>query len=460
MPRRGALSSAEWLLAATLFLLPWIGVGLAQLLIGRSLATGAQPALVSGGLALLLLPCLGWQGRDEEGERWLALLLWILLGTAALWRLQEMGLQGELPWLKALKQSVQLIYFFALALLPTMLLSRSADPQRTLLRWERAASLGLLLSSLVGLYLALAFLVELPAGHRLLAILSSNSSIASGSDELYLGHSFVGIPRVRSGAAEPLYFGSYLLCVLPLTTMALTRARGWSRAWRALALLLGLACLLLTFSRGVYLGFLLLLFLTGMGMARGILPRPSKRVGIPVGVLLLLGANVLSTLFTAGGITELPRLLVARMAQSFAHHDLSNLTRLSSWQAALNLFLAHPLFGVGWSGFGFWFYRVAADSGNAAVFGWPVTNSFPLRVLAETGAVGALLWAWVLARPLSPLRRLFRPGGKGEGTLSFVLASCLAAMLLQMLTFSQLNLPHLWLLGGMAAAAVRREGVS
>jgi O-antigen ligase len=458
MARRHAVSSADTLLTLTFFLLPWIGVGLFQVLLGRTLSTGVQPALLSGGLALLCLPFSGWRGLDEEAERWLALLLWIVLGTAALWQLQDMGLQGEMPWLKALKQCVQLVYFFALALLPSVLLARSQDRPRTLARWERAASLGLLLASLVGLYLAVAFYAELPGEHRLLSILSSNRSIASGSDELYLGHSFVGIPRVRSGAAEPLYFGSYLLCVLPMTAVALVRARGWSRLWRALTLLLGLACLLLTFSRGVYLGLVLLLCLLGLGMARGLLPRPSKRVGIPVAISLVVGTFALSAFFTGQGIFALPRLLVARMEQSFARHDLSNLTRLSSWRAALSLFAQHPFFGVGWSGFGFWFYRVLGNSGSTAVFGWPVTNSFPLRVLAETGLVGAVLWGSVLMRPLSPLRALLGGRRAGVSAASFVLASCMAAMLLQMLTFSQMNLPHLWLTGGVAAALVRWDG--
>ena len=460
MARRRAVSSADTLFTLTLFLLPWIGVGLFQLLLGRSLSTGVQPALLSGGAALLCLPFVGWRGLDGDGERWLALLLWIILGTAALWQLQDMGLQGEMPWLKGLKQCVQLVYFFALALLPTVLLARSEDKSRTLARWERAASLGLLLASLVGLYLALAFFVEVPAGHRLLDILSSNRSIASGSDELYLGHSFVGIPRVRSGAAEPLYFGSYLLCVLPVTAVALARAKGWARLWRGFTLLLGLACLLLTFSRGVYLGLSLLVILSAIGMARGILPKPSKRTGIPLALLLLLGTLALSALFTSGGILALPRLLLARMEQSFAQHDLSNLTRLSSWRAAAILFWQHPLFGVGWSGFGFWFYRVLNGSGTAAVFGWPVTNSFPLRVLAETGLVGALLWASVLARPLSPLRGVLSGRHAKVNGVSFVLASCLAALLLQMLTFSQMNLPHLWLSGGVAAALARWDGVA
>ncbi len=460
MPRRHATSWADTLLTLTLFLLPWIGVGFFQLLTGRSLSTGVQPALLSGGLALLFLPFVGWRGFDREGERWLALLLWIVLGTAALWQLEDMGLQGEVPWLKALKQCVQIVYFFALALLPTVLLARSNNGARTLARWERAASLGLLSASLVGLYLALAFYVEVPGGHRLLDLLSSNRSIASGSDELYLGHSFVGIPRVRSGAAEPLYFGSYLLCVLPMTAVGMVAARGWARLWRAFALVLGLACMLLTFSRGVYLGLTLLLVLTATGMARGILPRPTKRTGIPLALLLLVGTLALSALFTSGSILALPQLFVARMEQSFAQHDLSNLTRLSSWRAAGILFWHHPLFGVGWSGFGFWFYRVLGSSGSAAVFGWPVTNNFPLRVLAETGLVGAVLWGSALVRPLSPLRGAFFGRRARVSGASFVLASCLAALLLQMLTFSQMNLPHLWLTGGMAAALARWDGVA
>ena len=477
--RNPSIPLAESALLLTFFLLPWIGVGLGNLLLGRSLGTGAQPALVSGGFALLCFPFLGWRGIDRDGERMLVLLCWTVLGAAAVWGLDEMGLGGEAPWSKTLKQLVQLLYFFALAAMPALLLTRVRDPRSTLHRWESAASAGLLLASVVGLYFAAAYYLDLPGREALGRILGSNPSIASGSDELYLGRRFVGIARVRSGAAEPLYFGSYLLCVLPATVMGWNQAKGWGRVWRMVTLVLGFSCAVLTFSRGVYLGLFLLAILMVWGVRRGVLPRSRRKALVWSVAGLIVASSALAALFSGTAPWQLPALMLRRMNQSFAGHDLSNLTRLASWRAAWLLFLQDPLQGVGWGAYGFWFYRVGGPTAGAAVFAWPVTNSFPLRILAETGAVGALLWALALWRPLSALRVLGPrgeaspgareerlPGSRGGESLnargdagrdaaSFVLAATVAAMLLQLTTFSQLNLPHLWLCAGISAALAR-----
>ena len=81
-----------------------------------------------------------------------------------------------------------------------------------------------------------------------------------------------------------------------------------------------------------------------------------------------------------------------------------------------------------------------------------MTNSLPLRVLAETGLVGTLLWAAAL-RP--GFRALFRPACDSR---SFLFAAICAAALLQLLSSSQLQLPHLWLLAGFSALAAEGDG--
>ena len=68
----------------------------------------------------------------------------------------------------------------------------------------------------------------------------SNPSIAAGSHELYLGHRFVGIPRVRAMACEPQYYGSYLLASLPFVLAAWSTASGRLRAGLGVASGLGL----------------------------------------------------------------------------------------------------------------------------------------------------------------------------------------------------------------------------
>ena len=73
-------------------------------------------------------------------------------------------------------------------------------------------------------------------------------AVLAGSEELYLGRDFVGIPRVRGTACEPLYLGNYVLAALPWTILLAVRARRW--LW-----LPAIATLLLaaTWSRGAWL---------------------------------------------------------------------------------------------------------------------------------------------------------------------------------------------------------------
>jgi O-antigen ligase len=279
---------------------------------------------------------------------------------------------------------------------------------------------------------------------------SSNPSIASGSHELYLGHRFVGIPRIRSTGAEPIYFGSYLLAALPLVGVSLRRQHGFARTWRAAAFGLGSVCLVMTFSRGVYLGVFALLVLVVIGMWRGLVPRPTRRQALVVGVASIAALALGVSILVGRAPWELPLLLVDRMRQSFASHDMSNMTRIYAWRAALACVWAQPWTGVGWEGFGFHYYNLSGAEAAGAHFGWPVTNNLPLRIAAESGFLGLVAWGWAVWPSMSAalLRRIH----SDRYPLTFVMASLVLAALVQNMTLSQLQLPHLWLLGGSSAA--------
>jgi O-antigen ligase len=169
----------------------------------------------------------------------------------------------------------------------------------------------------------------------------------------------------------------------------------------------------------------------------------------------LVAVTVLAMPITRMAPWEIPGLLLRRVLQSFADHDMSNLTRVYAWRAAVGAFMMMPITGIGWGGFGFWFYTLVPE-GAGAHFGWPVTNSLPLRLLAETGLVGMGLWI-LAARPVfrgftSEIRQ---SGGWSEA--SFFLGALCVGALFQSLTFSQLQLPHLWLLFGVTAAVAREH---
>ena len=282
---------------------------------------------------------------------------------------------GEVPWSKSLKQWVQLVAFVSFAALAPALLGVARDARTWLRRTEVAWSIGLALSVGIALVQILHFRWGLPGGDALNSTLASNPSIASGSEELYLGQGFVGIARARGPFPEPLHLASYLLAAIPVTAAGALEREGWSRAWRWLLVAMAGLCLVLTFSRGAYLGAVVGVALVVGAMVRGQLPCPRPRVAWGVVLGATASAAVGASLLTGTSPLDLPRLLVDRAMQTLTSHDMSNLTRWHAWTVAADLGRAHPLVGVGWGHFGFHYYAAAGPGGAGAHFGWPVTNS-------------------------------------------------------------------------------------
>jgi O-antigen ligase len=442
-------------------LCPLVGIGLAVALTGRALGTGIQPTFVPvlAGLAILFVAVLRSPRAEISwtGDR-IALvcaLSWTALSTTALWRLDHIGMVGEVAWLKSQKQLLTLFFFVAMALLPSWLVGRVSAPREMLRGLERMASAALLFAASLALLQVFTFRLAPEFSHALRHWFSTNPSIAAGSEELYLGHQFTGIARARGPFPEPLHLGSFLIATVPLAVAVAVAERGWSRWWRVGAAGSGAVALALTFSRGAYLGLGVVAIGAVVAMTRGALPRPGRRHAF-AGVVLTLGVGTtLLAWATATPPWALPGLFLDRAMQSLADHDMSNLTRFYAWEAAWSMLRAHPLTGVGWGGFGFHYYSVAPAGGAGAHFGWPMANSLVLLCLAETGVVGLLLWARALWPALRSafVRQSVSSGGHGWSAICTVLALSVLGVLIHALTFSQWNLPHLWILVGSSVAA-------
>jgi O-antigen ligase len=284
-------------------------------------------------------------------------------------------------------------------------------------------------------------------------VFTSNPAILSGSEQLHLGDALKDVPRLRGTVCEPLYLGNYLLAVLPLLPLT-----GWGKRSRAATgVVLGLL-LVLTWSRGAWLAALAALVLAAVLSD----VRPQRR--------WLAGRRWLPPLLALALVLAVlgpDRMLlpIGRLAQSFSDRDWSNLTRLYSMQAAWRAFLLSPVVGVGWGQFGWHFPLLVDAAGLQSQFTWPVVNCFPLQVLCETGVMGFVVLVaatTLLARAV--LRRRRDPVG-GPRVIACAVAT--AGVWLQLLTFSQYNLPHIWLAPGLllaalgdASAADDREGAA
>jgi len=428
--------------AAALLTLPMIGVGLVAALTGRDLGAGLQPSwlalAVATGAAATLRP--RWR-PSGAWRRWLAAVAVVLLLSLAGLALAPSGEAMPTTMLRWGKQVVQLAIMAAFVAWPAVALRGDA-------RWRWTARLIVIGALLQAAYGAIQWIDwyhpgALPAGWERFA--TSNPAILSGSTQLHLQDGFLDVPRLRGMAAEPLYLGSYLLLVLPVVGLT-----GWPTAGRTAARIVLGMLLVLTWSRGAWLAGAVGLGLAAVMAVRVGGRRPGRRtvvvaVGAGLAFVLLLGAARLD-------------LVLDRLAQTFSRRDWSNLTRLYSMQAAWRAFLLSPLVGVGWGQFGFHFPRLVDAAGLQSQFQWPVVNNFPLQVLCETGLAGfGVLAAGALRLVQRVHRAALAPGERGLRVRACAVAT--GAVWLQLLTFSQYNLPHLWLAPGLLLAAlVEAEG--
>ena len=440
---------ADGCYGAALLTLPLVGVGLVHLVSGVDLGAGLQPAYLLLALAWgLRLWDLSRPHADRDRQRFRQSaatrrgFVWTLIGAAVV-LLSGLGLVlapapllGQEAWPRFGKQILQLGIMVACLGYPALW---TRGPRRwrwtvTLLAWAVGAQI--VYSGL----LAVHQLTGLPGFDLVDGVFTSNPAILAGSDQLYLG-GFTALPRLRGTMSEPLYLGSLLVGFLPLLA---------AYGHRRLAAL-GAVVLLLTWSRGAWVA-------GGCGLAAwwimhrcARLPGPSRRwfFGAIGGAAL---AMLVITLMAGPDALLWP---LRRLIQTFDRGDWSNLTRYYSFQAAWRCFLESPLVGVGWGQYPYHFYALVDLPGLDSQFTWPVVNSVPLLVLSETGVLGlgflvaVLVAVWrltgrVLASEICPARRArlaaLAAGGFGLGV--------------QLLVFSQYNLPHLWVLSGLWLAAL------
>jgi len=428
------------------FTLPWVGVGLVHALTGRDMGGGLQPSWLL--LAVALLAYAGGVWDLLRRRRSATLLLWLTALPLATLLLSVIGLwwapSGE-PLAPALgrwvRQVVQWLIMMAFVWGTAVHLRQGGSVQRVL----DFLFLGVLFQILYSGWMAVDFWHPGDLFRSCESFFTSNPSILASSERLYVDNQLQDFPRLRGTVCEPLYLGNFLVALWPLLLI-------WRRpsSWRLL--LGGLMALLLamTFSRGAWLGLLAQLPLLGCWwfLVHSEAARVRTWRVIFLGLAALLALVVLGDLATGGFI----RL---RLLATFNGQDWSNLTRWYSMQAAWEAFLLSPVVGVGWGQYAFHFPILVDPMGLQSQFTWPVVNNYPLQILCETGLVGflsSLGLAVYLVR-----RTAWTPLGPGE-PVNPLAGVCLLGLWgagVQLLTFSQYNLPHIWFVLGLLVAALQ-----
>jgi O-antigen ligase len=247
------------------------------------------------------------------------------------------------------------------------------------------------------------------------------------ADQYTIGHG-----RAIGTFILPGELAGYLIIFLPIAygvTQVSRDARLRALAWGALVL--GAAAFILTFSRAGWMGF-------AAALAFFVFFTQRVRRRYAVGVLLAGVAAIL-------------------VAFNVHHNPSENYTRLSIWQAALEIMRRFPLTGVGPFDFARIYPLVRLADGDATAFH---AHSFLLTIFAETGIVGvlAVLYAWW--RFVLALRDRLRSAPRAHQLLAYAVAAGLVGTWVQgLIDTVSVVIFGLWLPSMALALACASDGL-
>ena len=354
------------------------------------------PLVTRGGLSLLIAACgllwVLWALRTPPGRLGpinLALLLVLAVALLA---------TGFSPVpVAAAKGLMKLTSYLGVYALMRQLLAHSP------FWWDRLVAFllaGELVTSVVGIR-------QLYVDSSDLARWSDANSVAEGTVRIY------------STLENPNLLGGFLLPVLPLALVALLRWRSLPQRLFALAaLVLGLVALVLTYSRGAWMGMVASLALLALLLALRFTRHwpPFWRRTLPV-LLLVGGAVVLVVL-----VTQVEPLRVRVMSLVAGREDSSNNFRINVWTAALAMIQDRPWLGIGPGNTAF---NLIYPLYQQPKFNALSAYSIPLELLVEAGIPGLLAGLAVLVTAV----RTGLAAGRGDGPLALPSLAAVAVFL-------------------------------
>ncbi|MEB3242242.1 MAG: IctB family putative bicarbonate transporter [Cyanobacteriota bacterium] len=340
------------------------------------------PQVSRGGLSLLITACgllwILWALRVKPGpigaiNGWLlAVLAVAVLATGF----------SPVP-VAAFKGLMKLVSYLGVYALLRQLLA--AAP----LWWDRitgALLAGSLLTSVLGIR-------QLYGDGGALARWSDANSVARGTVRIY------------SSLDNPNLLAGYLLPILPLAAVAALRWSGWPRRLFALAsLALGLVALVLTYSRGAWMGMVaslaLLALLLVLRHTRAWPPLWRRLVPI-----VLLGGGALALVLL---ITQVEPLRVRVMSLVAGREDSSNNFRMNVWTSVLRMIQDRPWLGIGPGNTAF---NLIYPLYQQPKFNALSAYSIPLEWLVEAGLPGLVCGAGLFFSAMATGLRQWRATG-------------------------------------------------
>lgn len=216
----------------------------------------------------------------------------------------------------------------------------------------------------------------------------------------------IGHGRAIGTFVLPGELAGYLVLLLPVAYGVAASTRSVAlRAVAGLAMGSGAIALVLTFSRAGWMGLAAAIAFFIVMRAR------TKRGGVIAG-MCVVGAAFAAVL----------------LVFNVDHNPSENYTRISIWQAALQIIDRFPLTGVGPFEFSHLYALVRLPDGDATAFH---AHSVYLTILAETGIVGAAAAFWVWWRFAALLRCRIANARPEHALLALAVAAGLVGTLVQ-----------------------------
>ena len=216
---------------------------------------------------------------------------------------------------------------------------------------------------------------------------------------------------------HPNALGGFLaLAIPPMVALAASETVWWKRLSGYLLIIGAMAGLVLTYSRGAWLG-------TGVGLL--ILLPVLKR-----GFWLILGAVLLGPVLV-GMVTSSDAVLARLESIAAAGSDPALMERLEIWGMAFRLVAEHPLLGVGLGNFQAAYGRLMVP--DLPLLTYPLelpehAHNLFLNLAVEVGLVGVSAFAWLLAVAFLRVRQIKRFADWRVGVWSMGLAAGLVAI--------------------------------
>lgn len=301
--------------------------------------------------------------------------------------------------------------------------------------------------------------------------------------------------RIMSVFNEPLFFGSYLLSIIPVFyTLLISRTRYFSKYFLMAASLILTLVLILTGSRGAWFGYFISLVVLVVIYWKSFFECAYKKfsewmctrgvkiifVILSLFLLLLIISNTMlwentnkksESIYglipggTAKPMQEISKYISAPFKFLFdntlkpimdaidpsANQFWSSRIRIWSMQYAWEGFKQHPILGVGYSNYLFYSgFKVYEGIFEYCAMNFPEVNNYPLKILAEMGLVGFIIFVWLFIKTIRSAVTAMKCE-KDEAKKAMITGYLLAfiAVSAQLLFYSYITLAYIWVMLAM-----------